>query len=37
VERNNVVGWIRFILKEKLEGVKKRLRLWSIEGYGSGE
>jgi len=31
-----VVGWMGFISKVKLQAVKKRLKVWSREGHGSG-
>ncbi|KAK2407515.1 hypothetical protein QL285_043126 [Trifolium repens] len=31
---SNLTGWMAFILKEKLKGLKAHLRIWNIETYG---
>ena len=30
----NITGWMGFVLKEKLKGVKERLKVWNREEYG---
>lgn len=31
---SNSTGWMAFVLKEKLKGVKERLKVWNKEEYG---